>query len=78
MARDSLRIRMVPDREKRIERAKEALRVSEDSKAIDLALEHLVQSIDSFEDVKEDVTPELAERLSTSVVRLAHYPQVKV
>jgi hypothetical protein len=70
-------MRSTADREKRLARAKEAVDVDADSKVIDAALEHLAESVENYNDVKKEVPPELAERLSTSVVRLTMYPQVR-
>jgi len=77
MGRDSLRLRMNRDREKLLGRAEELLGEDQSSKAIDAALAHLVESAEAYEDVKGELTPEQAETLSTEVVSINHYPQVK-
>jgi hypothetical protein len=72
-------MRSTTEREKKLARAKEALTDEDmaDSRVIDAALEHLAESVENAEDVKREISPELAERLSTDVVRLTMYPQVR-
>lgn len=77
MSRDYIRIRSNREREKWLERAKEALGTDQDSEAIELALKHTAQSVDALEDAKDNLTPNQAETLSTEVVRLTQYPQVR-
>lgn len=75
--RDYIRIRSSTEREKWLARAKEALGVDEDSKAIERSLRHTAQSAEAYEEVKRDLTPELADELSTDEISLVMYPQVK-
>jgi len=77
MSRDYIRLRSTSQRERHLARAKEILETDTDSEAIDAALRHLVESVDAYEDVKEDVPPAVARELSTNVVRLTMYPQVR-
>ncbi len=77
MGRDYIRIRSNKTREKALAECKEALDVDQDSKAIELALRHTAESAENFENVKDEISPELAERVSTDVLRLVMYPQVK-
>jgi len=49
----------------------------QDSKAIDAALRHLVESHENLEEMKRDLTPDQAEALSTSELSLTMYPQVR-
>lgn len=77
MDRDYIRMRSTTEREKLLARAKETLGEDTDAAAIDAALAHLVESAQNFENVKRDVDAELAEQLSTDVVRLTLYPQVR-
>lgn len=77
MSRDYIRIRSNQTREKALSEAKEALQVDQDSEAIELALRHTTESAANLEAVKHEISPELAERLSTDVLRLVMYPQVK-
>lgn len=69
----------VGDRELDLERSREALGADvDDAKVIAKALKHLHQSIDSYEEIKGELTPEQAKTLSTDVVSIVHYPQVRV
>lgn len=77
MGRDYIRLRSSTEREQLLAEARETFDVDEDSEAIERALRHAVESADALEDVKREVNPELAERLSTSELRLVHYPQLK-
>jgi hypothetical protein len=77
MDREYIRMRSTTEREKLLARAKETLGEDTDAAAIDAALAHLVESAENFEDVKREVPADLAERLSTDVVRLVTYPQVR-
>jgi hypothetical protein len=77
MDREYIRMRSTTEREKLLARAKETLEEDTDAAAIDAALAHLVESAENFEDVKREVPADLAERLSTDVVRLVTYPQVR-
>lgn len=77
MGRDFIRIRSSTEREQLLAEAREVLAVDEDSEAIERALRHTVESAEVLEEVKRDVDPDLAERLSTSELRLTHYPQLK-
>jgi hypothetical protein len=79
MSRDYIRMRSTTEREKKLARAREAITDEDmaDSKVIDAALDHLAESVANAEDVKREISPELAEKLSTSVVRLTMYPQVR-
>lgn len=76
MSRDYIRLRSTTDRERTLARAKEVLGTDTDSEAIDAALSHLVESAENYEDVKDEISPELADRLSTDEVRIVMYPQV--
>jgi Arc/MetJ family transcription regulator len=77
MSRDYIRFRATREREKALGRACEALGNDTESEVVDAALRHLIESVENLEDVKSEVSPELADRLSTSEVSLAMYPQVK-
>ena len=77
MGRDYIRLRSNREREKLLAEAKEVLDEDQDSKAIDAALRHLVESCKNLEDMKRDLTPDQAEALSTSEVSLTMYPQVR-
>ncbi|MBS1263230.1 MAG: hypothetical protein MAG715_00402 [Methanonatronarchaeales archaeon] len=44
----------------------------------DAALETFLEVYRNFEDVKDEVTPQVARKQSTSRVQLAHYLQVEV
>jgi hypothetical protein len=77
MGRDYIRIRSNSTREQALEEAKEALQVDQDSEAIELALQHTAESAKNLEAVKDEIPPELAEQLSTDVLRLVMYPQIK-
>lgn len=70
-------MRMNSDRELKLERAKEALGIDNDTQAVVAALEHLAQSKAAYEDIKDEITPEQARTLSTDVVAINHYPQVR-
>lgn len=76
MGRNYIKMRATSDRERRLERAKEVLGTTTDSEAVDKALEHLVESEENLEDVKSEISPELGDRLSTSVLSVNMYPQV--
>lgn len=68
---------MNSDREWALEQAKEALGVDEDAKAIERALIHTAQSKEAYEEIKRELTPEQAEILSTEIIGIKHYPQVR-
>jgi uncharacterized protein (DUF1778 family) len=78
MARDRIALRATDDREKLLDQAKGALDCDADAEVIDAALRHAVESVENLEAVKREVSPELAERLSTEEIRLTQYPQVRV
>jgi uncharacterized protein (DUF1778 family) len=78
MARDRIALRATGDREKLLDQAKGALDCDSDAEVVDAALRHAVQSVENLEDVKREVSPGLAERLSTEEIRLTQYPQVRV
>jgi hypothetical protein len=65
------------NREKLLDQAKGAIDADADAEVIDAALQHLVETIENYEAVKREVDAELAEQLSTEVVRLTLYPQVR-
>lgn len=69
---------MNSDREYKLERAMEALGEDEAAAAIEKALEHTYQSKKAYEEIKRELTPEQAETLSTNVIGIKHYPQVRV
>jgi uncharacterized protein (DUF1778 family) len=73
MGRDRIALRATGDREKLLDQAKGAI----DAEVVDAALQHLVETIENYEAVKREVDAELAEQLSTEVVRLTLYPQVR-
>lgn len=77
MGRDYIRLRSNREREKLLAEAKEVLDEDQDSKAIDAALRHLVESHANLEEMKRDLTPDQAEALSTSELSLTMYPQVR-
>ncbi|AZH26846.1 DUF7386 family protein [Haloplanus aerogenes] len=77
MGRDYIRLRSNREREKLLAEAKEVLDEDQDSKAIDAALRHLVESHGNLEEMKRDLTPDQAEALSTSELSLTMYPQVR-
>jgi len=77
MPRDRIALRATDDREKLLDQAKGAIDADSDAEVIDAALEHLVESVENLEEVKREVDAELAEQLSTDVVRLTLYPQVR-
>lgn len=76
MSRDYIRIRSNREREVALERAKEALGTDKDSEAIERALRHTAQSAENLEAMKEELTPQQAEQLSTEELRLVMYPQL--
>lgn len=78
MSRDSIRIRMNPERELQLEKAMEALGEDEAAAAIERALRHTAQSKEAYDEIKRELTPEQAETLSTDEIRINHYPQVRV
>lgn len=77
MGSDYFQMRLNSDRELAIERAREALGATSDTEAVVRALEHLVQSIEAYEAIKDELTPEQADILSTEHVSINHYPQVR-
>lgn len=77
MGRDRISLRATTEREKRLGAARDATGIDSDAELVDAALEHLAESVENFEAAKEDLTPKQAELLSTSVVRLTMYPQVR-
>jgi Arc/MetJ family transcription regulator len=77
MGRDYIRLRSNREHEKLLAEAKEVLNEDQDSKAIDAALRHLVESHANLEEMKRDLTPDHAEALSTSELSLTMYPQVR-
>ena len=81
MSRDFIRFRSNPERERLFSQAKEALGVDADyadSKTVDLALEHLVESKKNLQKWEElQLSPEQAKGVSTSVISLTYYPQVR-
>jgi len=66
------------DRGKNLDELMDLLDESQATDAIDRAIRHTLDSIEALEDVKEEVSPQLAKKLSTSEISLAQYPQVKV
>lgn len=78
MERDRIALRATGDREKLLDRAKGALDCDSDAEVINTALRHAVESVENFEDVNCEVSPELAERLSADEVRPTQYPHVRV
>lgn len=80
MARKRITIDMgVNDRERDLERAREALGADvDDSEVIEKALAHFHQSVDAYEKIKGEISPEQADVLSTDVVSINHYPQVRL
>lgn len=77
MGKDYFQMRLNSDRELVLEQAREAIDAGSDAAAVEAALEHLVQSIEAYEAIKTEVTPEQADTLSTDVVSINHYPQVR-
>jgi len=77
MGRDYIRLRSNREREKLLAEAKEVLDEDQDSKAIDAALRHLVESHENLEEMKRDLTPDQAEALSTNKLSLTMYPQIR-
>ncbi len=65
------------DRGKNLDELMALLNESQATDAIDRAIRHTLESIETLENVKEEVPPQLARKLSTSEVSLAHYAQVK-
>lgn len=49
-----------------------------DTGTIDVALETFLEVVDNYEDIKDEIPPETAEKLLTERIQLAQYPQVKV
>lgn len=78
MERDRIALRATGDREKLLDRAKGSLDCDSDAEVINTALRHAVESVENFEDVNCEVSPELAERLSADEVRPTQYPHVRV
>ena len=73
-----MRIRMTPEREKRLDRACEAMNEQTKSKAIDRALRHYLVDKDNKERVADDLSSELAEALSTGDLPIARETTVGV
>lgn len=66
------------DRGKNLDELMDLLDESQATDAIDRAIRHTLETIENLEEVKEEISPQLARRLSTSETSLAMYPQVKV
>lgn len=77
MGRNQITLRATTEREKNLERAKEVLGADSNAAAVDAGLVTIVELFENFEDVKEEISPNLAKRLSTSHIRLTQYPQVR-
>ncbi len=77
MGREYIRVRSNAERKKWLDRAKEALNADSDSEAIKRALRHTAQSAEAMEEVKREISPEVAEEISTDELRVVMYPQIK-
>jgi len=77
MSRDRIQLRATSGRERRLGTAKDATDLEDDAEVIDAALLHLAESVECYETVKDEINGEPAERLSTDIVRITLYPQVR-
>lgn len=66
------------ERRRLLDEVKDLTGESTDTSTIDAALETFLQVVENYEDVKDEVPPEVARKLSTERIQLAQYPQVKV
>jgi len=71
--RDRIQLRATSERERLLG----ATGLQGDAEVIDAALQHLAESVECYENAKDEINAGLAERLSTDVARITLYPQVR-
>lgn len=82
MSRDYIRMRATGDRERRLERAKDALArigedVDQDSTTIDIALSALPQLVELIEEQQAEMQAD-AKAVSGDAIVLSAYPTIKL
>lgn len=65
------------EREVKLDKLEAAVDANTRAEAIDAAVTHYLESIENLEDVADEISPELAKKISTSEVSLTYYPQVR-
>lgn len=65
------------ERERQLDKLEAAVDANTRADAIDAAIAHYLESIDNLDEIKNEISPELAKKISTSEVSLTYYPQVR-
>lgn len=64
-------------RERQLDKLEAAVDANTRADAIDAAVAHYLESIENLEAVADEISPQLAKKISTSEVSLTYYPQVR-
>lgn len=65
------------ERERQLDKLEAAVDTEVRANAIDAAIAHYLESIENLEKIKNEISPQLAKKISTSEVSLSYYPQVR-
>lgn len=65
------------ERERLIERVKEASDANTKADAIDAALRHYREDMKNRQDVADEIAPETMKKLNTSELKVSYYPKVR-
>lgn len=77
MPKDTWQFRLDRDRERLLDEALAKSGYTNRADLVEGALRHYIETHDVFDDVKREISPEFAERIGTSEVKITMYPDVR-